>query len=181
MEFLRYMVSAKEITMGTRHIQAILEFPQPKNVREDQSYFRLVNYFRKFIKNHALKIKPFTVLTHKNAEFYFNTDCINAFKSLKKELTSAPVLHIYNLTAETELHTDASLQGFGTILLQKQNNKMWAPIAYFSKATTNAEKRYRSYELETLAIVKAIERFYVYLQGIAFRIVTDCNSLVYLQ
>lgn len=32
--------------------------------------------------------------------------------------------------------------------------------------------------METLAIVKAIERFHVYVQGIKFKIVTDCNSLV---
>ena len=52
-----------------------------------------------------------------------------------------------------------------------------APIAYFSKATNEPEKKYHSFELETLAIVKALERFHVYLQGIAFRIVTDCNAL----
>lgn len=53
-----------------------------------------------------------------------------------------------------------------------------APIAYFSKATSSAERNYHSFELETLAIVKAVERFHVYLQGIVFRVVTDCNSLV---
>jgi len=87
-------------------------------------------------------------------------------------------LHIYNPKAETELHTDASSLGFGAILLQKQENGALAPIAYFSKSTNEAEKRYHSYELETLAIVKAVERFHVYLQGIDFRIVIDCNSLV---
>jgi len=87
-------------------------------------------------------------------------------------------LHMYNPKAETELHTDASSLGFGTILLQKQENGTLALIAYFSKSTNEAEKRYHSYELETLAIVKAVESFYVYLQGINFRVVTDCNSLV---
>jgi len=53
-----------------------------------------------------------------------------------------------------------------------------APIAFFSQATSATEKNYHSYELETLAIVKAIERFHMYLQGIIFRIVTDCYSLV---
>lgn len=88
---------------------------------------------------------------------------------LKRELTSSPVLHIYNPTADTELHTDASTQGFGAILLQKQKSGVTAPIAYFSKTTNDAEKNYHSFELETLAIVKAIERFHVYLQGISFK------------
>jgi len=76
------------------------------------------------------------------------------------------------------LHTDASGHGFGAMLLQKQTDGHLKPIAYFSKATTDVERNYHSFELETLAIVKAIERFHVYLQGINFTIVTDCNSLV---
>jgi len=80
--------------------------------------------------------------------------------------------------ATTELHTDASSRGFGAILLQKQEKGNFGPIAFFSKSTNEAEKKYHSFELETLAIVKAIERFHVYLHRINFRIVTDCNSLV---
>lgn len=105
---------------------------------------------------------------------YLSTD----FELLKKELTSPPVLHIYNPVVETKLHTDTSSHGFGAILLQKQKTDNLAPIAYYSKATSEIENKYHSYELETLAIVKAIERFHVYLRGIHFRIVTDCNSLV---
>lgn len=37
---------------------------------------------------------------------------------------------------------------------------------------------YHSYELETLAIVNALRRFRTYLEGIPFRVITDCNSLV---
>lgn len=63
-----------------------------------------------------------------------------AFLNLKKELTSYSVLRLYNYYAETELHTDASLLGFGAVLLQKQENKAFAPITYFSQATIDAEK-----------------------------------------
>lgn len=51
-------------------------------------------------------------------------------------------------------------------------------IAYFSKTVSKHEINYHSYELETLAIVYALARFRVYLEGIPFTIVTDCNSLV---
>lgn len=86
---------------------------------------------------------------------------------------------LYDPSVETELHTDASSQGFGAILLQRKNGKTWAPVAYFSQATNNAEKKYHSFETEMLTIVKAIERFHIYLYGINFTIVTDCNSLVH--
>lgn len=48
---------------------------------------------------------------------------------------------------------------------------------YFSKRTTETESRYHSYELETMAIIYAIEHFRIYLQGIEFTIVTDCNAV----
>jgi len=177
-EYLGYLVSGGGITMSKRHVEAIINFPEPKNVKEIQSFLGLTNYFRKFIRDYALKSKSLQDLVKKNVEFVFSDQCKKSFEILKQELSSPPVLHIYNPKAETELHTDASSLGFGAILLQKQENGALAPIAYFSKSTNEAEKRYHSYELETLAIVKAVERFHVYLQGINFRIVTDCNSLV---
>ncbi|NEV49188.1 hypothetical protein EUZ93_01530 [Wolbachia pipientis] len=176
-EYLGYLVSEKGITMNRRHIQAISEFPQPRNLRELRGFLGLTSYFRKFIKDYALKALPLQALTRKGVKFEFNNEHIESFKLLKKELISPPVLNVYNPTAETELHTDASSHGFGAILLQRRESGQMAPIAYFSKTTSNAEKSYHSFELETLAIVKAIERFHVYLQGMAFRVITDCNAL----
>jgi len=115
-------------------------------------------------------------LLKKENDFVFDTRCEEAFCLLKKELTSYPVLWLYDPSAEIELHTDASSNGLAAILLQKTNRE-WKPIAYFSKATNNAEKRYHSFELEMLAVVKAVERFHIYLYGITFSIVTDCNAM----
>jgi len=117
-------------------------------------------------------------LLKKDVPFKFNDKCKDAFNQLKKELTSPPVLCMYNLAAKMELHTDASIHGFGAILMQKQMSGLWGPIAYFSKATSDAEINYHSFELEMLAIVKAVERFHMYLQGIAFKIYTNCNSVI---
>lgn len=55
----------------------------------------------------------------------------------------------------------------------------WAPIAYFNQATNDAESRYHNFELEMLAVVKAIEIFHIYLYGLLFTVVTDCHALVY--
>ena len=89
-----------------------------------------------------------------------------------------PILCIFDPSKETELHTDASALGFGAVLLQKQSDAKLHPIAYFSKTTTDSEKKLHSYVLETLAIYYALQRFRIYLEGIEFVLVTDCNSLV---
>lgn len=104
-------------------------------------------------------------------------ECKQVFHTLCEKLISSPVLAIYNPQRETELHCDASSSGFGGILLQKQNDDKFHPVAYFSKATSKDESRYHSYELETLAIIYSLEKFHTYVDGIPFRMITDCNSL----
>lgn len=106
-EFLGYMISADGVTPNQKHIQAIRDFVYPKNVRELQGFLGLTNYFRKFIKDYAIKATPLHQLTRKDAKYMFGEECKRAFDLLKSELTTYPVLRIYNPTAETELHTDA--------------------------------------------------------------------------
>ena len=52
------------------------------------------------------------------------------------------------------------------------------PIYYASGKTNPCEEKYHSYELEALAIVKSLKKFKVYLLGIFFKIVTDCQAFV---
>ncbi|XP_045500927.1 uncharacterized protein LOC123698364 isoform X3 [Colias croceus] len=98
-------------------------------------------------------------------------------KSLQSFL-GLTVLKIYDPNLETELHTDASAEGYGAVLLQRSltDNKMH-PVYYMSKKTSATEKKYHSYYLEILAIVEAVKKFRVYLLGIKFKIVTDCSAL----
>ncbi|XP_046141945.1 uncharacterized protein LOC123987838 [Osmia bicornis bicornis] len=100
-----------------------------------------------------------------------------AVETLKACLSRGPVLNIYNPKYETELHTDASSKGYGAILLQKSlDDNQLHPVYYFSKKTSEAEKKYSSYELEVLAVIEALKRLRVYLLGIKFKIVTDCQA-----
>lgn len=63
------------------------------------------------------------------------------------------------------------------MLLQRQDDNKFHPISYFSKTASSAESKYHSFELETLAIIYALRRFRTYLEGMPFKIITDCNSL----
>lgn len=129
--------------------------------------------------DYALKARPWLNLLKKDTKFVFDIECVKSFEQFKRELTLFSLLSLYNPKAETELHTDASALGLEAILLQKQNSNHWAPVAYFSKTTNQAEAMYHSFELEMLAIIRAVERFYLYLYGVEFTVVTDCNVLVY--
>lgn len=127
--------------------------------------------------NFSIIAKPLYDLLKKDKVFKFGPEALNSFDMLRNKLLESPVLGIYDHKSETELHTDASALGFGAVLIQRGEGRKWHPIFYFSKRATEAESRYHSFELETLAIIYALRRFRIYLYGKEFKIVTDCNSL----
>lgn len=119
-----------------------------------------------------------TELTRKTVTWKWSVDEQQAFETLKSKLVQRPVLALYNPQFKTELHTDASKVGLAGILLQKEHDSApLKPIALYSRKTTLDEQKFHAYDLETLAVVTSLNRFRVYLLGIEFTIVTDCNAL----
>lgn len=129
------------------------------------------------MQNFTQIAKPLYDLLKSKEKFHFDDKALESFEIIKSKLTSSPVLSIYNLQDMTELHCDASSLGYGAILMQKKADRKFHPIFYFSKRTTPIESKYHSFELETLVIIYALRRFRIYLYGIKFKIITDCNSL----
>lgn len=119
---------------------------------------------------------PLYALTSGNGKLTWKPEHEEVRQKIVAALKNEPVLMIHDPNAETEVHTDASAIGYGAVLLQRKEGKLH-PVAYYSKRTSDAESRYHSYELETLAVVNAVKHFRSYLHGRKFRVVTDCNSL----
>ena len=176
-EYLGHIVKNGTVRPSEHKTKAVARFPKPKNFRQVQSFLGLTGYFRKFIPHYSLTARPLSNLLKAGAKFQFGIEQEQAFEQLKIALASTPVLRLYKVGAETELHTDASKFGYGAILLQKDDGDGGLhPIYFASGKTTPAEERYSSYELEVLAIIKSLKKFRIYLQGIPFRIVTDCRA-----
>lgn len=175
-EYLGREISSEGIRPGKSKVEALLKSPIPKNVREVRQFMGLATYFRKFIPSFSSKMACITKLTKIGVPWEWTSEQETARQYVMSTLTERPVLSIFNPDLPTELHTDASALGYGAILFQTKDNKRCV-IGYFSKRTCNAESRYHSYELETLAIVKALKFFRVYLLGIRFILVTDCNAV----
>ncbi|WVZ97422.1 hypothetical protein U9M48_042962 [Paspalum notatum var. saurae] len=84
---------------------------QPKTVTEIRSFLGLVGYYRRFIKDFSKTAKPMTSLTKKNAKYVWSSNCEEAFQTLKKLLTSAPVLAQPDVTKPFDVYCDASGNG----------------------------------------------------------------------
>ena len=177
MEYLGHEVENGMVNPSLKKIAAVTKFPRPTTQKQIQSFLGLTGYFRKFIENYSLIAKPLSDLLKGNQKFRFGPEQEVSFEMLKKKLSEEPVLQLYHYERETELHTDASCEGYGAVLLQKNDvDGRFHPIHYMSRKTSDAEKKYSSYELEVLAIIEALKKFRVYLLGLKFKIKTDCKA-----
>lgn len=177
-DYLGYEISAAGIRPGDKKINSVVQFPRPSNQHSVRQFLGLVGYFRKFIRNFAQLAHPLNKLLKKDVPWCWLDEQEEAFRDLKERLINRPILAIYDPTAETELHTDASKIGIGGILMQKPiAGGEFRPVAFYSRQTTPEEKHFHAYELETLAVICSLKKFRVYLLGQNFRIVTDCSAL----
>ena len=94
---------------------------------------------------------------------------------------SAPILGYPNPEKPFILHTDASSDGLGAVLYQKDESGQVRVIAYASRSLSKSEKNYAAHRLEFLALKWAItEKFRDYLYGGTFEVFTDNNPLTYI-
>ena len=100
---------------------------------------------------------------------------------LKEKIQTAPVLVFPDFDRLFLLETDASKEGLGAVLSQKQENGCYHPIAFGSHSLTPAEKNYHSSKLEFLALKWSVmEHFKEYLALAPFVVRTDNNLLTYV-
>lgn len=177
-EFLGYKIDSEGLKPSENKIKAVREFPIPKTVHQLRQFLGLISYFRKFIRNCALLSSPLTKLLKKDQPWTWNSEHDLAFSTLKDSLTSQNVLTLFNPEKECVLYTDASREGLAGILMQVTDDGE-KPIHYYSRQTTEDEKKYHSFELELLAVVQSLAKFRQYLLGTHFRLVTDCNAVRY--
>ena len=108
-------------------------------------------------------------------------EALKAFEMLKQACMNSPVLAFADYSKEFLLETDASKEGLGAVLSQKQEDGWFHPVAYGSWALTMHEKNYHSMKLEFLALKWAItEHFKEYLPYQPFLVKTDNNPLTYI-
>ena len=104
-----------------------------------------------------------------------------AVRILKEKITSAPVLVFPDFNKPFLLETDASKEGLGAVLSQKQDDGRYHPVAFGSRTLTQSEQNYHSSKLEFLALKWSVtEHFKEYLAYAPFTVHTDNNPLTYV-
>lgn len=177
-KFLGHIIDGNGIRPDPDKVRAIVEMTSPVNVTEVRRFLGMVHQMSKFSPHLADKAKPLRDLVSPKNQWVWTENQQHAFETIKHELSSQPVLTLYNPEADTIVAADASSIGLGAVLTQKQHNGQWLPIAYASRALTPTESKYAQIEKEALALTYACERFQEYLIGKPFHLHTDHKPLV---
>ncbi|GJY73828.1 reverse transcriptase domain-containing protein [Tanacetum coccineum] len=120
-----------------------------------------------------------TQLLVKDAPFNFFEECIQAFDTLKRELTQAPIMIKPDWSLPFEIMCDASDYAVGAVLGQRID-KHFKPIHYASKTMNEAQENYTTTKKELLAVVFAFDKFRQYLVLSKTIVFTDHSALRYL-
>ena len=152
MEYLGFIISKDGVSIDPTKIEAVKNWPSPKNIREVRGFLGLTGWYLIFIPGYARIASPITSTLKKTKTFAWNEDAEQAFILLKEALISDPILALLDFAKPFLVTTDASGQAIGGVLSQEGR-----PIAYESRKLRTHELNYPTHDLELLAVVHALK------------------------
>ncbi|GBL55959.1 Transposon Ty3-I Gag-Pol polyprotein [Araneus ventricosus] len=179
--FLGYEIKEGCITPDNHNIESIKKLQPPKNVKQLQGFLGSVNVYNKFIDSYAKIREPLNQFLKKDKQWHWTAECQEAFELLKNKLVTKPVLQLYGPKLPLHVFCDASQVAIGAVFKQPDSSGNLHPVSYHSRTLRSNEKNYCITELECLASVDALDKFYYYLHGKKFIIHTDHAALVWLK
>jgi hypothetical protein len=136
------IISAEEIAVDPGKVQQVLDWKSPRLVMQIRSFLGLAGYYRWFISNFSKITKPMTKLLEKEVKFKWSPQCKEAFLTLKKLLTTTPVLAQPDTEKTFDVYCDASGMGIGGVLMQDGRAS-----AYASQQLRRHEEHYPTHDL----------------------------------
>nr|GEZ39098.1 reverse transcriptase domain-containing protein [Tanacetum cinerariifolium] len=176
---LGHKISKNGFEVDRAKVDVIAKLPHPTTVKGVRSFLGHAGFYRRFIQDFSKIARPMTHFLKKETPFVFSKDCIDAFETLKKKLTEAPILVVLDWNLPFELMFDASDFAIGAFLGQRKM-KHFQPIHYASKTIIEAQIHNTTTEKEMLAVVYAFEKFRPYLVLSKSIMYTNQSVLKYL-
>lgn len=176
--FLGHVLSGDGVKADPRKVQAVVDWPQPKNVKQVRSFLGLANYYRRYVHGFANMAGALTLLTKKNVAFVWTSKQTQAFNDLKVALTSSPVLKNPEFGKPFTITCDASEFAVGAVLSQ-QTPEGERPVEFLSHTLNDTQRRWPTHDRELHAIVCALRRWRHYVEGVQTTVLTDHNALKY--
>eukprot|EP00253_Pinus_taeda_P028554 PITA_28554 len=151
-KLLGHIISKDGIRIDPERIQAILQIPYPRTIKELQEFLGKINFLRIFIPNLAELIRLLRNMLKKYAKVRWSLETKQAFESIKTALTQTPVLTSPQFDKDFIIFSFASEHTIATVLLKKDDQGNEKPIAFFSRALRDAPLKYQIMEKHAYAL-----------------------------
>ncbi|GJS59448.1 putative nucleotidyltransferase, ribonuclease H [Tanacetum coccineum] len=158
-QFLGHLIDSQGLHVDPAKIKAVKNWASPTTPMKVRQFLGLAGYYQRFIKDFSKIAKSLTELTQKNKKYIWGEDQETAFQLLKQKLCEAPILALPEGNDDFVVYYDASHQGLGAVLMQKEK-----VIAYASRQLKPNKENYTTHDLELGAVLFAlkIRRHYLY-------------------
>lgn len=150
MAYLSHIFTQYGVKVDSGKVEAIERWPTPVTVRALRGLLELPGYYRKFIKDFGIIAASLTRLLRKNA-FVWTEKTSHSFDTLKKAMTSTPILALPNFSEPFAVECDASEVGLGAALHQHGQQ-----IVFYSHALAQQHHKLPSYEKKLSGLVKEL-------------------------
>ena len=167
--------------MGFTSAMRMYVWWMPETYTQVHAFCRLAGHYRCFIKEFTHIMQPLYDVLGKEVKMdpvQLPLKVWEVVRMLKDKIQCAPMLVFPDFDKPLLLETDASMEGLGVALSQKQDDGCYHPITFGSCSLTPSEKNYHSSKLKFLALKWSItEHFKEYLTYVPFVVQTDNNLL----
>lgn len=178
--FLGHEISSKGISMDPKRVEAILEFPTPRNVRELRGFLGLVNYEKRFCDRYSELTVPLLRLLKKEERWSWGSIEKEAFNAVKRGFLDATTVSHPDFKRGFFVQCDSSDYAIGGSLYQMSDNQERNVIAYTSITLKGSQLAYTTTEKELLALVHCLRQWRTFLLGQDVTVLTDHKSLCFL-
>ncbi|GJU52464.1 putative reverse transcriptase domain-containing protein [Tanacetum coccineum] len=120
-QFLGHLIDSQGLHVDPAKIEAVKNWTSPTTPTEIRQFLGLAGYYQRFIKDFSKIAKSLTELTQKNKKYIWGKDQESAFQLLKQKLCEAPILALPEGNDYFVVYRDASHQGLGAVLMQREN------------------------------------------------------------
>src|SRR5713226_7680247 len=93
-QYLGHIILEEGISVDPEKIEAIMNWPTPRNVIDVRYFMGLAGYYWRFIEGFSRAAHAITSLQKKGMKFEWTSRCEESFLRLKNIFTSAPVLKV---------------------------------------------------------------------------------------
>jgi len=179
-KFLSHVISKDSLRPDPYRIEAILNYPAPRNQKQLKRFLGVCNFHQRFIVNYAEYVAPLLQLLRKDTPWKWSDEMQEAFESLRDRF--ANIIHLVQPDENVPyiINTDASARAIGAVLMQCDREGNKSIVSTASRVLTQTEQRYTTCEQELLGIIFALEKFRIYIYGHKILLYTDNKSVTFL-